>query len=55
MFLEKDDITLLSEVFSLQPPAPNDIIDAILNHLHHHDCVLRSLPHEIIRKVIAYF
>jgi len=53
--LQPNDLCVLRHTFSLQPPAPMDIIDAILDYLQDHDFVLRQLPREVMHNIICYF
>jgi len=49
-----DDIDMLQQVLKLVPPAPNDLIDAIINDLHSYDCLFKKIPQDIIWQVVEY-
>ena len=53
--LVKDDIDVLSHTFALKPPAPNELIDAILDYLQGFDLVLSNFPREVVHNVVEFF
>lgn len=52
--LSPTDLYFLCQTFSLKPAPPNDVICAIVAHLHRHDSVLKRFPHGVICTILEY-